>query len=109
MSASEVAHHPDLGDQLVPCLPKHGFSSELYQVAYVAGGGAPEVDDDVGVLVEDRGPSTGMDLALQAAFVDEPAGPDALDFLKDRTGGWEELKVGMATLSPFEVLANDLP
>src|SRR5690606_18948646 len=101
---SELPDQADLGLQLVTELAAHRLLREVHEPADLGRGGAAQVDDDVGVLVED--PRAAVDVALEAALIDEPARADALDLLEDRARARVEPQVGVPLVAPGEVLAH---
>src|SRR5690606_13478670 len=105
-SPSELADQPDLRLELVAQLAAHGLAGVVDEPPDLGRARAAEVDDDVGVLVED--PCAAVDIALEAALVDEAARADALDLLEDRAGAGVEPQVGVALVAPGEVLAHDV-
>src|SRR5512135_2126324 len=104
--SSELPDEPDLGPQLVaePLLDR--ALRQLDEVQHVAGGGAAEVHDDVGVAVEDLGGAARVDVALEPALIDETSGADAFQLLKDRTGAGVEPEIRVLLVAPLQVLAH---
>src|SRR5688500_5816399 len=102
---SELPDHADLGFQPVTELPLHGFLRQLDQRAHIRGGRAADVDDDVRVPLEDLG--VAVDVALEAALVDEPTCTDALDLLEYGSSARVEPEIRVSLVAPGEVLHHD--
>src|SRR5690606_39791135 len=103
---SELSHEADFRLQVVSQPLPNGALCQVDQLPHFPCGTPAVVDDDVGVLVED--PHVAQHVALEPAFVDQPARPYPLDLLEDRPGARVQPEIRMPFVPPLQVLADRL-